>query len=71
MPVGFWGFLILYWRKIELDEKFYVHESQELLMSLHSENVQDQAHYAAMKYYYWTNINKNFPSHVETVMGMS
>lgn len=44
-------FLILCWKK-NLDEKFYVHESWELLMSLHSENVHDQAYYVAREYYY-------------------
>lgn len=38
-------------------------------MSLHSENVHDQAHYVARKYYYFTNTNENFPFHVETVTG--
>lgn len=36
-------------------------------MSLHSENVHDQAYYVARKYYYSTNINENFPFHVDTV----
>lgn len=38
-------------------------------MSLHSENVYDQAHYVARKYYYFININENFPFHGETVTG--
>lgn len=36
-------------------------------MSLHSENVHDQAYYVAKEYYYWTNVNENFPFHVEPV----